>query len=97
MEGDSGGGYRQPDNRDLQALVEADFHRKSVKRRILEGEEHMKRVREEETRKERSEIRDVTKDNRIQLANTYVRAVNLGKGRTGFRQITPKPKGKVFK
>lgn len=96
VEGDTGAGYRQPDNRDIKALYEADFEIKDHKRRILEGEEAMLEHEKNQEERVAAEIRDITLDSKYQLRNTYVKAANEGKGMAPFRQVTVKPKGKVF-
>ena len=97
IEGDDGAGYRQPDNRDIQALREADFEFKDHKKRILEGEEYMLKYRKDEEAKNRETIRDATKDDKYQSRNSLMKAYNMGKGMSPYRQVAPKPQGKVFK
>jgi len=96
VEGDDGAGYRQPDNRDIQTLYEADFENKDHKKRILEGEEYMTNYREKEHKENIDEIRDIGKDSKYQLRNSLVKAYNMGKGMAPVRPIKVKPKGKVF-
>ena len=88
--------FRYPDRRDLGAIYRADFQRKAVKQRVVEGEDYMREYRIKEEANVKSEIRDSTKDGKHQLKNMYVKAANLGKGVTGFRQVPVKPRGKVF-
>ncbi len=97
--GDDGGGYRYPDQRDIDVLHRADMHRKGqeVKDRIRIGEEYMRESREKQDKSNASTIRDQTKDDKIQLSNTYVKSFNLGKGNSAFRRIEHKPKGFVVK
>jgi len=79
--------YRQPDARDIRILYMADFYRRNVKQRILEGEEYMRKVREDQDISAEDDIRHLTRDSKRQLANAYTKAFNLGKGVTGFRQV----------
>lgn len=88
--------YRQPDNRELRILRRADFYRRNVMHRILEGEAYMRDARDKQDADAADDIRHLTRDSKRQLSNAYVKAFNLGKGVTGFRPITPKPRGQVF-
>lgn len=90
-------GYRQPDDRDIRQIAKADFARKSVKERIKEGEDYMREYRENQNAHVAEEIRDSTKDDKIQLMNAYRRhLLKDGKANSEFRRITPKSKGKKF-
>lgn len=93
VEGNEGGGYRYPDNRDLILLHRADMHRRGqeVRDRVQKGEEYLKGYKERHNRKVREEIRDVTKDDKHQLMRAYHDAFNMpGKGNAAFRRIEPK-------
>lgn len=95
IEGNEGGGYRYPDNRDIILIHEADMYYKGqeLKDRVRRGEESMLAAKREEERKIREEIRDVTKDDKIQLMRSYHQTFNMGgKGNASFRRVTPKPK-----
>lgn len=97
VEGDTGGGYRQPDERDLGVLARADFERKSHKERIREGEEFVEKNREAEEKREHETFRDVAKDNYNQLRHYYA---NLTGDRAddhnpAFRRVKTKPKGEL--
>lgn len=97
--GDDGGGYRYPDQRDIRVLQEADLHRKGqeVRDRIQKGEDYMARTKEKQDKFNKDEIRTRTREDRIQLSNTYVKTFNLGKGSSQFRRIEHKPKGFVVR
>lgn len=83
------GGFRHPDQRDLQALYNADLWRHGgVRERVRKGEEYMLSYQENLDRKAREELRDITKDNKIQLRNTIRRATNEGNKGPEFRRIT---------
>ena len=90
------GVYRQPDSRDLQVLRGADFYRRNYLQRMLDGEVQMREAREKQDADAAGDIRYLTLDNKRQLSNAYVKAFNIGKGNSGFRHITPKPRGQVF-
>jgi len=98
VEGNEGGGYRYPDNRDIRMLQRSDLHRsgQEVKDRVRDGEERMINAKIEQQRKVKEEIRDTTKDDKLQLASAYHEAFNLpGKGpsKSAFRRIEREPKG----
>jgi hypothetical protein len=97
IEGNHGGGYRQPNIRDIRALYYGDFARKRGKDRILEGEERWRQMKIKEQENIKDDILHQTRDNKRQIANTYNKACNNSKGVTGFRQVTPKSKGYTVK
>ncbi len=97
ISGDHGGGYRQPNIRDIRALYHGDFARKRSKDMVQEGENRMREQEQKHREFVKGEIDAQTRDNKRQLANTYNRAFNNGKGVTGFRQIPIKSKGYVVK
>lgn len=89
-------GFRQPDDRDIGALCEGDLHRTDIKDRIDKVTHYMRRYRELEARRVSSNLRDATKDGKIQLMRAFNRAFNTGKANSAFRRVTPKPRGEVF-
>ena len=97
VEGDEGGGFRYPDNRDIRTLYEADRYHKSRRQREREAAKYMREWREKEDKHEEDEIRARTRDSRRQLMRTYTKAFNLGKCESTFRKVNPLPKGKVTK
>lgn len=90
--------YRQPDDRDLRVLARADFERKSHTDRIREGEQMMLEKPLQDEKRAENEIRDVTKDNKLQLQHAYAKffGMRADEHNPAFRRITHKPKGKVF-
>jgi len=92
---DDRGGFRQPDIRDIYMLCQGDIHRTDLKERIQRTEKYMTDYREKERKHEKDEIRNMTKDGKIQLVNAYKRQFNLGKAGHEFRRIVPKPRGKT--
>jgi len=98
VDGGPGDGYRQPHVGDIKELYTGDFTRKSAKERILEGEEYMKDYREKEQAHVDDEIRNMTKDDKIQLMRAHRQHIlKDGKANSEFRRVTPKSKGQVFK
>lgn len=97
VEGNDGGGFRYPDNRDIKTIQKADRYFKSRRQRIRESEEYMRSYREKEEKDEKDEIRNSTKDDKIQLMRAYTKAANLGKWESTFRKVHALPKGKITK
>ncbi len=89
--------FAYPDDRHIQILYEADFQRKTVEKRIDEGEDYMINYQAEQDKRDRQEIHERTVDDKIQLMAALRKQYNLGKGVTAFRHITPKSKGYTVK
>lgn len=88
------GGFRHPDNREIIALQKGDLTKKSLDSRLAETAKYMEDVRTKTCKDRRTNIRDYTKDDKLQL----MRAINpSSKANRPFRQITPKVIGKIFK
>ncbi len=85
--------FALPDDRHISILYEADFQRRSVDKRIREGEDYMLDHPVQQDINDRQEIHERTVDDKIQLMNALRKQYNLGKGVTGFRQILPKSRG----
>ena len=90
VEGDDGGGYRYPDDRDIKAVNDADMHRRGYRNAMREGEIMMEKQNARKTKDVEDTFRELTVDNKIQIANTWTKALRLGKGNSAFRRITPK-------
>ena len=90
-------GFRQPDRRDLEFIRSGDMENDSVRRRLdrisytAAKEEQMERQA-----KVKENIKDMTKDDKLQLRRWFSNKYNLSKGNSEFRRINVKPKGKVF-
>jgi len=95
VEGDEGGGFRYPDNRDILTVQEADRYVKSRRERIRDADEYMRKYREIEEHSERDDIRNMTKDDKIQLKRAYFKGANLGKFESTYRKINARPRGRV--
>ena len=92
-----GGGFRHPDDRDIRKLNEGDLHRVPLKDKLKIVAKHMADEREKVRRKGRENIRDMTKDNKIQLTRAFANAHGTsGKNNATFNRITPRPRGQVF-
>jgi hypothetical protein len=91
--------YRQPDTRELAEIHMADMWNKiqrGWKEAVQEGEDYILGYEEKQDKKTKEEIHEVTKDNKHWLRKKYQQWFNQSKGTRPFRQVTPKPKGKVF-
>jgi hypothetical protein len=86
------GGFRQPDNRDLEFIKSGDLTNKGIKERLNELSYHSASIREKMREQAKSEIRDMTKDNKRQLINAVLKKDNARKANSTFRRITPKKK-----
>lgn len=88
------GGFRFPDKRDLEKLMEFDTHRVSMKQRLNHSADYMEKVRTKKRKDAKQAIRDHTKDDKLQLAPKFARLAG-GKHNSIFRRINLKPKGKT--
>lgn len=93
---DENGGFRFPDNRELLLLGESDTHRVSVKDRLQACSKYMADYRAKQRRNRKGEIRDMTKDGKIQMTQRLTRAFGFGKGNSAFRRVNLKQKGKTL-
>jgi hypothetical protein len=80
--------FRQPDGRDMRKLYEADLWKNGgVDARIRRGEQTMWDYEEKLERDTREHFRAVSRDNKIQLKNTYRKATNMGSKAPELRKI----------
>lgn len=91
---DKKGGFRHPDARDIKALHEADLHRVGAKERFQRAAQYMEKHRQKKRRESRENLRDMTKDSKVQLAQRYTRLAGWGKGNSAFRRIDPPKRGR---
>jgi hypothetical protein len=93
------GGFRHPDDRDILKLQEGDIHRVPVKDRLRQLSKYMEDDRAIRAMKRKQEIRDMTKDSKIQLSKKLAKvdsAMTGAKENYHFRRINLRPKGKVI-
>jgi hypothetical protein len=95
VEGNEGGGFRYPDNRDIQAVHDADRYVKSRRQRLRDSAEYAENYRKQHEKQAADDIRNCTKDDRRQLMNAYTKAFNLGKAESTFRKVPLVTKGKI--
>ena len=90
------GGFRQPDKRDLDFLSSGDLEREDMETKLQKSALYMERVREKSRKDAHDAFRDATKDDKIQLMNSFGRLGGGGKGNSAFRRVQPRSKGEVF-
>lgn len=95
---DERGGFRQPDQRELDIIQESNLERLGPKDRFNLVLAHMEKTRERRDRLIKEEMRDRTKDGKIQLMRAFANAVGAGKNNATFRRINvkPKPRGLII-
>lgn len=82
------GAFRQPDQRDIKRLWEGDLWRHGgVDAHIRRGEERMKAAEEKEEKDAEDTIKQATREDRIQLSNTFRKATNQGSKAPEFRRV----------
>ena len=84
---DERGGGRQPDQRELEMLRESDMERLGPEQRWNLTQAYMAKFQEDRKREVREELRNRTKDDKIQLAKAFARVVGNSKGNSAFRRI----------
>jgi DNA-binding transcriptional MerR regulator len=90
--GEGKGGFRYPDERDLERLQKADLSKTSLKDYLDEIARYMEDYRKMRRKKTKEEWRDRTKDDRLQLMKAMAQVEAPGTGGGWFPRITPKPK-----
>jgi len=92
VKGDQGG-FRTPDKRDVEAIAASNIERESPEEKFQRVSKYYQKVREDVRRKARENIRDMTKDSKIQLRQAVAKVENQSKANSTFRRIENKPKG----
>lgn len=90
------GGFRQPDQRELNILGESDLQRIGMKDRLNKASKYMFDYREKKAKEAKLNLKDMTKDGKHQLKRAVGRIVSGKCNTSTFRKIEDKPKGKVF-
>lgn len=91
-----GGGFRHPDERDLRKIKEGDTHRVPIKDKLKAVAKYMAEDRAKKRADAKDEIRNRTKDDKIQLQKAIGRLANVSKGNSQFRRVDIKPRGKTI-
>lgn len=89
------GEFRQPDKRDMDFLLSGDLNNEDMKTKLQKSATYMEKAREKNRKDAKDNIRDMTKDGKIQLSNAFSKIAGGGKGNSTFRRIEPKPRGSV--
>jgi len=87
LAGMEGGCFRQPNTRDIAFIKSGDMSNTTVQEKMDKVSHYMEFEREKQRKKAYEEVRDRTKDDKIQLQNAFNKTRNGGKGVTGFRQV----------
>ena len=87
LAGMENGSFRQPYGTDLEFIKSGDMSNTTIREKMSKVANHMEFERSEQRRKSHEEIRDRTKDDRLQLQRAFQKTTNVGKGVTGFRQV----------
>ena len=90
------GSYRPPNDNDLAILHNSDMSREMNKNKFRDVAEYMLSEREKDEKKAKSNIRDWTKDNKIQLVNAFAKVYGMSKSNSAFRRISLNARGKVY-
>lgn len=92
-----GGAFRQPDERDIRKLQEGDLQRVPLHERLREVAAYMEKDREDRARKRAAEIRERTKDDRVQLTRAISKIDRNNGGKSmPFRRVNLRPRGRSF-
>ena len=92
-DGEGLGTFRQPDDRDIEFLQKHDMEKTTGRERFNEIAKYMDDFRRKRREEVKEEIRNRTKDDKIQLMTVMARPENAGAGRGYFPPIKLKQKG----
>ena len=81
------GGFRQPDQRELELLRESNLENAGKNERFNLIVEYMKKFHGDARAKRKEDILHATLENRIQLVQGFNRLHGSGKGNSAFRRI----------
>ena len=81
------GGFRQPDQRDIDFIRAFDMQNESCRERLQRLSQRSEQIREHIRAQAKEEIRYATRDSKNQLAKAFLQATNQGKGNASFRRI----------
>lgn len=79
------GSFRQPDQRDIGFVHSGDRSRVSLDQHLNQVAEYMASFREKKRKDAKENIRNMTKDDKIQLKNAAARVADGGKHNSDFR------------
>ena len=81
------GEWRQPDQRELDMIQESDLERLGPDQRWSLAMAYMEKFQEKKREEARDNIRHITTDSRIQLAQAFGRVAGYSKSNSAFRRI----------
>lgn len=90
------GGFRHPDQREINKLHESDTQRISLDDQLKRSSKYMQEYREKKAAEARENLRLMTIDDRKQLRRAVGKLHGPKYDASIFNKVTPKPKGKVF-
>lgn len=92
------GSFRQPNKIDLMILKGGDLEGSvdSMKNRLNKLAYMSEQMRKKQRAKAKENIRDMTKDSKLQLKRWVLQHANVSKANAEFRRVKLKPRGKVF-
>lgn len=88
--------YRHPDQRDLVRIRAADLVAKDAVARYRESAQYMVDARVKDRENAKENIRNMTKDDRIQLMQAFAKLAGSGKGNSAFRRIQAQARGEIY-
>ncbi len=86
--------FRQPDRRELMFLCEGDLHRGDMRDRLNKSAAYFEDYRKRQDASVADDFRNMTKDDQVQLKNTFRKVYNTGGKPSTHRRIIPKARGK---
>jgi hypothetical protein len=84
------GGFKQPDRRDLDFIFSGDLERERPQDRLLKTSQYIDAYNKGLDKKRKDIIREMTKDDKIQLMKAFGQMYNASKCNSTFRRIAPK-------
>lgn len=91
------GDFREPDQRDINAILDGDLSKDSLSNRLSKAENYMTECRQKQEASQRTQARELALDDKYQLARAFSKVANPG-GKQGrhVRTITPRQRGVAF-
>ena len=81
------GGFRQPDMREIKFISDGNMDNVRLKDRLQEVSKYLYEVRANDRKKAKENIRDRTRDDKIQLMSAFNQAHGAGKKTPAFRRV----------
>ena len=90
------GGFRQPNHKDLEELQKSDLEKEGPKEKWQRISSYMADFREKQKKRRTENIRNMTRDDKIQLKQAFEKVANNSKANATFRRVVLKKKGQSF-